>query len=177
MITKFEHLPNELILICLSYFHFYCLYETFSCLNQRFNKLILHQANIYIDLNSISDGDFLTFCLKLNHFLTTTKNYPLSISTYNEQRFTLIIKDNLFQDKFSKLKSLTLSDMHAGPIFDAIFDEKTQLYERLERLTLGDISEADEHDGTIESKEQSQQLAVIILGFLIYLLELKMNSY
>ncbi len=90
MITKFEHFPNELILICFRYFHFYCLYEKFSCLNQRFNKLILHQANIYIDLNSISDGDFLTFCLKLDHFLTITKNYPLSISTYNEQRFILI---------------------------------------------------------------------------------------
>ncbi|CAF1307912.1 unnamed protein product [Rotaria sordida] len=150
MITKFEQLPNEMILICFSYLSFYWLYETFSCLNQRFNKLILQQTKNSIDLDSIPDENILTFCFKLNNFLRITKNYPLSISTYNEQRFTLIMKDNLFQDKFSKLKSLILSDIHAEPIFNAIFDRRTKLYKTLQRLTLQEISESEEHGHDVE---------------------------
>jgi hypothetical protein len=143
MITKFEQLPNEVILICFSYFNFYWLYE----------KLILHQTKNSINLDSIPDENVFTFCFKLNHFLTITKNYPLSISTYNEQRFALIMKDNLFQDKFSKLKSLTLFDIHADPIFNAIFDRRAKLYKTLERLTLQEISESEEHGHDVERKE------------------------
>ncbi|CAF5011038.1 unnamed protein product, partial [Rotaria sp. Silwood1] len=68
-ITKFEHLPNELILICFDYFDFYWLYELFFDLNQRLNELILYQAKIYINLNSIRHGKFLAFCLKLNQLI------------------------------------------------------------------------------------------------------------
>jgi hypothetical protein len=52
-ITKFEQLPNELILVCFDYFDLYQLYEIFYYLNERFKKLILHQAKLYINLNSI----------------------------------------------------------------------------------------------------------------------------
>ncbi|CAF4060355.1 unnamed protein product [Rotaria sp. Silwood1] len=158
MITKFEQLPNEVILICFNYLNFYWLCETFSCLNQRVNKLILQQTKNSIDLDSIPDENILTFCFKLNNFLTITKNYPLSISSNNEQRFTLIIKDNLFQDKFSKLKSLILFDIHAEPIFNVIFDRRTKLYKTLQRLTLQEISESEEHGHDVERKELFQYI-------------------
>ncbi|CAF1199624.1 unnamed protein product [Adineta steineri] len=150
MITKFEQLPNELILNCFIYFNFYELYQSFFGLNQRINKLMLYQTDIIIDLDLIPNGDLLTFYYKLNHFLSLRKNHPLSMNTSNEQRFTLIMNDNLFQDKFSKLKSLTLFDIHAGVICDAIFDKRIKLYKTLEKLILQEISEAEEHGQDIE---------------------------
>ncbi|CAF3666224.1 unnamed protein product [Rotaria sp. Silwood1] len=75
--------------------------------------------------------------------ITASQNYPLSIVASDEHKFNLIF-DDLFKDQFSKLKSLTLSDINAATIDDIIFDETTKLYERLERLSLlGTISRGD----------------------------------
>jgi hypothetical protein len=38
--------------------------------------------------------------------LINTPNYPLSIEASEEQKLDLILDDDLFKDKFSKLKSL-----------------------------------------------------------------------
>ncbi len=84
------------------------------------NKFILSEANIYIDLDSTSDENLLTFGFKLHHLLSQ-KVKMISVSnerSYKEDRFNLIMKDNLFQDKFSKLKSLKLFNMHAEPILE-----------------------------------------------------------
>ena len=72
MITKFEQLPNELILICFAYFDFYELYDIFSSLNQRFNQLIQYQTKIHIDLSSIPSRKFLTFSFQfmINLFIS-----------------------------------------------------------------------------------------------------------
>jgi hypothetical protein len=150
MITKFEQLPNELILLCFSYFTFYELYETFFCLNQRLNQLLLSKASIYINLNnSIIETSFLTFCYKLHDYLRQSKNDFLAMTSYNEIRFNIIMKDDLFQDKFAKLKSLALHDIHADSIYNAIFDQRLNLYERLERLILHEVSEEEEHGSDV----------------------------
>jgi len=136
MITKFEQLPNELILSCLVYFDLYELNDIFYCLNQRFSKLIQHEIKLNINLTSIPTGKFLTFCNKLNQLLTTSQEYPLSIVADDKHKLNLILYDDLFQDKFSKLKSLKLSNIDVETIYSILFDETIKLYQTLERLSL-----------------------------------------
>jgi hypothetical protein len=136
MITKFEQLPNELILIVFDYLDFYRLYEIFSCLNERFMKLILHQAKIFIDFNSIPDGKFLKFCLHLHQCLTISQNYPLSIHAEDQHKFTLLLRKDFFTEKFFQLKSLLIAYIDISTLSEAIFNEKTKLYKSLERLHL-----------------------------------------
>ena len=108
MITKFEQLPNELILICFAYFNFYELYEIFSGLNQRFNQLIQHETKLSINLASIPQGKFLTFSIKLNQLITTSQEYPLSIVADDKHKLNLILYDDLFKDKFSQIKIIKI---------------------------------------------------------------------
>ncbi|CAF3705111.1 unnamed protein product [Rotaria sp. Silwood1] len=150
-ITKFEQLPNELILMCFSYFDFYYLYEIFYCLNQRFNQLIQYQTKIHIDLSLIPSRKFLTFCFQLKQLITTSQNYPLSIIAYDQQKLNLILEDDLFQETFSKLKSLTLSNIDTKTIYSIIFDKPVKLYQSLERFSLlYEISREDERSDDIE---------------------------
>ena len=135
-IAKFEQLPNELILICFAYFDFYHFYQLFNGLNQRFQKLIQNHPNICIQLDRIPDEKFLTFCIQLNEFLMTTENYPTAIWSDNKHKLQLLFHDDLFQTKFSKLKSITTAKIDVSTLFDIIFDERTQLYDTLERLSL-----------------------------------------
>ncbi|CAF1303630.1 unnamed protein product [Rotaria sp. Silwood1] len=83
----------------------------FFSLNQRFNKLILYDAKIHVDFGAIPNGKFLTFCFNLNQLTNTSKNYPLSIRADNEYQFNIFFEDDLFKDKFSKLKSLIINDI------------------------------------------------------------------
>ncbi|CAF4683260.1 unnamed protein product [Rotaria sp. Silwood2] len=122
--------------MCFNYFDFYQLYETLFCLNQRFNKLILYEARIHVDFGAIPNGKFLTFCFNLNQLTNTSKNYPLSIRADNEDQFNIFFEDDLFKDKFSKLKSLTINDIKLATLSNIIFDKKIKLYETLERLSL-----------------------------------------
>ncbi|UJR16911.1 hypothetical protein I4U23_003809 [Adineta vaga] len=71
------------------------------------------------------------------------------MSSHDEIRFNLIMKNNLFQDQFLKLKSIALCNIHADSIYDAIFDERMELYKRLERLILHEVSEEAEHGSSI----------------------------
>jgi hypothetical protein len=161
MVIKFEQFPNELILMCFSYFDFYELYHLFFGLNQCFNQLIQYETKMHINLSSIPSGEFLRFCFELNQFLRTTQNYPLSIIVNNECacELNLIIQDNLFKEKFSKLKLLTLSNVDANTIYSIIFEKKEKLYENLERLTLLDIDRtADGGRFEIESKNNNLNL-------------------
>jgi len=158
MITKFEQLPNELILICFSYFNFYKLYDIFSNLNQRFNQLIQYESKLYINLDSISNTKLLTFFLNLNQLIETSQNYPLSVIAHDKYRLNVIFYDDLFKEKFSKLKSLTLSNIEIETIYSIIFETTAKLYESLRRLKLLDkISTKDERneDDTIQSKNKN----------------------
>ncbi|CAF1069821.1 unnamed protein product [Adineta ricciae] len=145
--TKFEHLPNELIVLCLSYLTFFELYESFFGLNQRLNQLLLSKPTIYID--SIPETQFLTHCFNLSHFLSQSQNGLLALRSYDENQFKLIMKDHLFKDKFSRLKSLTLNSIHADSIYDVIFNEEMKLYDILERLFLSEVSEEEEHGSAV----------------------------
>ncbi|CAF3875068.1 unnamed protein product, partial [Rotaria sp. Silwood1] len=136
MTTKFEQLPNELILICFSYFDFYELCNLFFGLNQRFNQLIQYQTKMHINLSSIPSGKFFTFFFHLHRFMTTTQNYPLSIIANDTCELNVILQDDLFKEKFSKLKSLTLTNIDVEAIYPIIFEKKAELYNSLERLTL-----------------------------------------
>ncbi|CAF3742278.1 unnamed protein product [Rotaria sp. Silwood1] len=152
MITKFEQLPNELILTCFSYFNFYELYEIFSNLNQRFNQLIQYESKLYINLDSIPNTKFLTFCLNLNQFIATNRNYPVSVIAHDKYKLNFIFYDDLFKDKFSKLKSLTLSNITVETIYSIIFETTAKLYESLRRLKLldGISSEKKRDDNNIQ---------------------------
>ncbi|CAF1071168.1 unnamed protein product [Adineta steineri] len=143
MITKFEQFSDELISMCFNYFHFYELYNTFFFLNQRLNQLLLHKINIPIDFDSVPSENLLTFCFQLHGFLSRSQNHSLAISTCDEHRLNLIMNDSLFQDKFNKLKSLTLFDHHEYPVSNVRFSERMDLYQTLERLTLHEIREGD----------------------------------
>ncbi|CAF3315720.1 unnamed protein product [Rotaria socialis] len=54
----------------------------------------------------------------------------------DKHELNLILYDDLFEDRFSKLKSFTLSNINATTIYFIIFDESIKLYQRLERLAL-----------------------------------------
>jgi hypothetical protein len=144
--TKFEDLPNELILLCFNYFDFYWLYELFFCLNQRFNELISYQTKLCINFRSIPHGQFLTFCLKLNKLIKTNKDNPLSITTDDEHKLNFLLEDDLFKDQFSKLKSLTISQIKVETLYDIIFGENTNLCETLERLSLLNDISGEKHE-------------------------------
>ena len=122
--------------MCFAYFDFYSCYQLFYGLNQRFQKVMQHHPNICIQLDGIPDEKFLTFCIQLNKFLTTTENYPTAIWSYNQHKLQLLFYDDSFQAKFSKLKSFTTAKMNVSTLTDILFDERTQLYNTLERLSL-----------------------------------------
>jgi hypothetical protein len=149
MVTKFEQLSNEIIIMCFDYFDFYRLYQVFFGLNQRLDRLIQYEAKIYVDLNSFLPQDFLTFCLNLSQLNKNTSNYPRSLTTYSEENLKLIFYDNLLKDRFTRIKSLSVASMKFDTLYHAIFDEETKLYKTLERLTLSDEIgvERNENDG------------------------------
>ncbi|CAF4093372.1 unnamed protein product, partial [Rotaria sordida] len=179
--TKFEDLPNELILMCFNYIDFYQLYETFFCLNPRFNKLILYDAKSHVDFGAIPSGKFLTFCFNLNQLTNANKNYPLSIRADDEYQFNIFFEDDLFKDKFSKLKSLIINNIKIATLSNIIFDEKIKLNETLERLSLmEDISGEDYEiqelcNNLISSKMKS--LKYLNLNFEIYECECEHDVY
>ncbi|CAF4335264.1 unnamed protein product [Rotaria sp. Silwood2] len=170
MITKFEQLSNELILICFSYFNFYELYETFSNLNQRFNHLIQYESKLYINLDLVPNTKFLTFCLNLNQFIATSQNYPLSVIAHDKYKLNVIFYDDLFKDKFSKLKSLTLSNITIETIYSIIFETAAKLYESLRRLSLLDeISTEDKREEDNNIQKLCNNLISSKMKSLIYL--------
>ncbi|CAF0850828.1 unnamed protein product [Rotaria sordida] len=137
--------------MCFRYFGFYHTYDTFYCLNQRFKQLIQYETKSYIDLYSTPSGKFLTFCFDLIQLIKTSQNYPLSIVALDKYRFNLIFYDDLFKDKFSKVKSLTLLNIDARAVYSIIFDDAIKLYQSLERLSLlNKIGEENEHSNDIK---------------------------
>lgn len=110
----------------------------FFNLNQRFNQLIQYESKLYINLDAIPNTKLLTFCLNLNKFIVTSQNYPLSVIVHDKHKLNIIFYDDLFKDKFSKLKSLTLSNITVETIYIIIFETTSKLYESLRRLKLID---------------------------------------
>lgn len=155
-VTKFEAMPNELISMCFGYFDFYCLHKSFSSLNQRFQQLMAHQAKLYINLNSVPDQKFLTFCFQLHQFLATSPNSPVSLETYDEQQFSLLLMDDLFQDRFSKLKSLSLADIKVTTLFCTLLHSESKLCESLERLDLMCDTSVTDYD--VESRRNTSEM-------------------
>ena len=187
MITKFEQFPNELILICFSYFNFYELYEMFFNLNQRFNQLTQYESKLYINLDAVPNTKHLTFYLNLSKFIETSQNYPLSVIVHDKHKLRIIFYDDLFKDKFSKLKSLTLSNITVETIYIIIFETNSKLYESLRRLKLIDkISTKDRRNQNdkIQSKNKNLNLIdcinttriLICLELCNNLISSKMNS-
>ncbi|CAF4021210.1 unnamed protein product [Rotaria sordida] len=83
--------------------------------------------------------------------MTISQNYPLSIVALDRYRFNLIFYDDLFKDKFSKVKSLKLSNIDAKTLSSIIFDETIKLYQNVERLSLlNAIGEENEHSDDIK---------------------------
>ncbi|CAF1068418.1 unnamed protein product [Rotaria sp. Silwood1] len=99
-------------------------------------KLIEYQTKICIYLHSIPSRKFLTFCFQLNQLITTRQNYPLSIIAHDQYKLDVMLEDDLFKATFSKLKSLTLSNIETETIYSIIFVKTAELYQRLERLNL-----------------------------------------
>jgi len=68
--------------------------------------------------------------------ITTSENYPLSIHAEDKHKLYFILEEDFFQEKLSKLKSLSIANIDISTLSNAIFNEKTKLYKRLERLRL-----------------------------------------
>ena len=51
------------------------------------------------------------------------------------------------------MKSLALFDIHAEHIYRAIFDERAKLYQTLEKITLDEVSEADDNSSFVQGEE------------------------
>ncbi len=137
-VTKCEDLSDSILLNLFEYFDFYYLYELFFKLNQRFQKLIQNQAKLYIDLDSFPYNKFLVFCVNLNQILRTNFNFPLSITCKEktEITLTLILYNDLFQNRFSQLKSLIADNIEVSTFYSLLMNENTKLYETIERLNL-----------------------------------------
>ncbi|CAF3244605.1 unnamed protein product [Rotaria sp. Silwood2] len=138
-ITKFEQFPNELLLICFDYFDYYGLCQSFFGLNQRFDQLITYESKIHMDLESIPEQYFLTYCIQFHHLVMKSGKFPLSFQTNDQYRLDLMFADYFFKDKFSKLKSLTLQNIKVDSVYEFIFDKDTKLYENLQRINLMNI--------------------------------------
>ena len=156
--TRFEQLPNELVLMCFRYLDFYHLCGIFSCLNRRSNQLIQHQANIHIDLDGIPPGKFLTFCFssQMDQFKLSSQNGVLSMVANDKHKLNILLDDDLLHETFSKLKSLSLSNMSAGTTYSMIFDKAAKIDQNLERLSLlQEISEDDFRSDIIQRKNSN----------------------
>lgn len=143
--TSIEQLPNELLSMCFVYLDFYHMYTTFFHLNQRFNQLIRYQTRIHLHLSSIPSREFVTFCSQLNQLVRTSENYPNSIATHDKHKLKLLFEDDFFTGTFSRIRSLTLSNMDCETICSIIFDYPTKLYENLESLSLLDNIIEEDH--------------------------------
>ena len=87
--------------------------------------------------------------------MSATQSYPLSIIANDKCELNVILQDDLFKEKFSKLKSLTLTNIDVEAIYSIIFEKKAELYNSLERLTLLEMDRtADGGRFAIESKNQ-----------------------
>jgi hypothetical protein len=144
--------------MCFTYLDFYNIYEIFFSLNKRFNQLIQYQTKLHIDLSSIPHRKFLTFCFQLKQLISTSQNYPLSILANDKHKLNLILEDDLFTETFSKLKSLTLSNMDSTTIYSMIFDSTTNLYQSLERLSLVDEIIEEDDDGLNHIRDRKNNI-------------------
>ncbi|UJR18954.1 hypothetical protein I4U23_022083 [Adineta vaga] len=171
MLTKFEQLPNELILRCFSYLDFLQVYELFYNLNQRFHQLIRHESKLYINLDAVSETKRLTFYLNLNEFITTSQNYPISVTTHDEYNLRIIFYDDLFKDKLYNIKSMILSNIKVETIYSIIFETTEQLYENLRQLKLLNGISTKHKDGKIQKlcnnliSSQMKSLIYLYLNF------------
>jgi len=55
--------------------------------------------------------NFKNFCFEFHQCLTISENFPLSIHADDKHKFYFILEENFLQEKFSKLKSLSIGNI------------------------------------------------------------------
>lgn len=63
--TKFEFLPNEILIECFEYLNSFDIFYSFDQLNSRFNNLI-HHIRLFIDTENVNKLIFDEFCTKIS---------------------------------------------------------------------------------------------------------------
>jgi hypothetical protein len=58
LITKFESMSNELLMILFEYYDLYSLFNSFSSLNYRIDNILQH-CQVHVDLDQVKPIDFV----------------------------------------------------------------------------------------------------------------------
>ncbi|CAF1359891.1 unnamed protein product [Rotaria sordida] len=114
--------------------------------NNQVNPMNISAPTIPVT-DSVPNTKLLTFCLNLHQFIATSQNYPLSVIVRDKYKLNIIFYDDLFKDKFSKLRSLTLSNITVETMYSIIFETIAKLYESLRRLNLLDEISTEDKRG------------------------------
>lgn len=107
-VTKFEHLPNELLIkyIFVS-FDLYSLYDTFYGINLRYNKLVTSCRKLQLDMEEIPSSESVSFI-----FYAATlfpKGSVRSLKNIDAGQIEFLSEDYLFLNLIGRIKSLILN--------------------------------------------------------------------
>ena len=140
-ITKFESLPNELLIQSFQYLDAINLFHSFDCLNERFSTFI-RSISLHPSLERVTEIKLIQFAIKLS-----------SNSQIKEQITSLIIKS---VQKFHNLQKLftsnslgEFSQLQTSQWFDSNLATKNQAYILLPSLpNLRHVSANNRSDST-----------------------------
>ena len=106
--TRFESLPNEIIIECFRYFHGVDLLLSFDQLNYRFNQLVRAIQRLFIDFTDANLLKFNKFCAVLSSNPELNDQiYSLELSNRSMCEIHLFLS-RFSLDQFTNLRSLTL---------------------------------------------------------------------
>ena len=105
--TRFEDLPNEIIIECFRYFHGVDLLLSFDQLNYRFNQLVRAIQRLFIDFDDANLSKFNRFCQKLSSN-PELKDQIYSLKLSNRSMSIYLFLSRFSLDSFANLQSLTL---------------------------------------------------------------------
>ena len=106
--TRFESLPNEIIIECFRYFHGVDLLLSFDQLNYRFNQLVRAIQRLFIDFTDANLSKFNKFCAVLSSN-PELKDQIYSLKLSNQSMCEIHLFLSRFSlDSFTNLQSLTL---------------------------------------------------------------------
>ncbi|CAF4846072.1 unnamed protein product, partial [Rotaria sp. Silwood1] len=108
-ISKFELLPNEVIIECFEFIHIFHIYYSFDGLNNRFNKLIRNLA-LNLDFSYVRKGAVDNFCQTLLSFPEIKQRiYSLHLSNKETCGQIDTFLSNFAPNDLSRLQRLTLT--------------------------------------------------------------------
>jgi hypothetical protein len=127
IITKFESLPNEILIECLEYLNAVEIFNSFDYLNSRFYNLI-RNIPLYLNIEELEQSTLVQFGIKM---LLNPQMKKQIISLKLSDKKTFDNSETLFSfislNEFSHLRALILSDLN--------LDVDSQIFSMLPSLT------------------------------------------